>query len=124
MLIRCSACNSKYLVNSADLKPDGRMVECASCGNQWYQEPSTEEEILFPSVPSSKNDQKQTQNIKNKDVEENQKNEIINLPSTVVKEQKVNVLNSFIVVIVLISFIATFWLLKSYGINIFVFVIS
>ena len=52
MLIRCSACNSKYLVNSADLKPDGRMVECASCGHQWYQEPSTEEEILFPSVPS------------------------------------------------------------------------
>ena len=57
MLIRCSACNSKYLVNSADLKPDGRMVECASCGHQWYQELSTEEEILFPPVPSSKNNQ-------------------------------------------------------------------
>ena len=49
MLIRCSACNSKYLVNSADLKPDGRMVECASCGHQWYQESGTEEGILFSS---------------------------------------------------------------------------
>jgi len=122
MLIRCSACNSKYLVNSADLKPEGRMVECASCGHQWYQEPSKEEEILFSSAPSSKNDHNQNQNITNKGIEENQKNEIINLPSTVVKEQKVNVLNSFIVVIVLISFIATFWLLKSYGINIFVLI--
>ena len=64
MLIRCSACNSKYLVNSADLKPDGRMVECVSCGHQWYQEPSKEEEILFPSTPSSKKNQKQTSNLK------------------------------------------------------------
>ena len=70
MLISCSACNSKYLVNSADLKPDGRMVECASCGHQWYQEPSTEEEILFHSVPSSKNYQKQTQDIANKNIKE------------------------------------------------------
>ena len=122
MLIRCSACNSKYLVNSADLKPDGRMVECASCSHQWYQEPSTEEEILFPSASSSKNDQKQTQNIKNKDVEENQKNEIKNLPSTVVKENKVSVLNSFLVIIVLISFIAIFFLLRSYGVNIIVMI--
>ena len=113
MLIRCSACNSKYLVNSADLKPDGRMVECASCSHQWYQEPSTEEEILFPSAPSSKNDQKQTQNIKN---------EIKNLPSTVVKENKASVLNSFLVIIVLISFIAIFFLLRSYGVNIIVMI--
>ena len=122
MLIRCSACNSKYLVNSADLKPDGRMVECASCGHQWYQEPSTEEEILSPSAPSSKNDQKQTQNITNKNVEENQKNEIKNLPSTVVKKHKVSVLNSFLAVIALVGFIVIFFLLRSYGVNIFVLI--
>ena len=122
MLISCSACNSKYLVNSADLKPDGRKVECVSCGHQWYQELSTEEEILFPSTPSSKNNQKQTQNITNKNVEENQKNEIKNLPSTVVNDQKVSVLNSFLVLIVLIGFIATFFLLRSYGVNIVVLI--
>ena len=122
MLIRCSACNSKYLVNSADLKPDGRMVECASCNHQWYQEQSTEEEILFPSVPSSKNDHKQTQDITNTKIENNQKNEIKNLPSTVVNDQKVSVLNSFLVLIVLIGFIPTFFLLRSYGVNIFVLI--
>ena len=26
MLISCTSCNSKYLVNSADLKPNGRDV--------------------------------------------------------------------------------------------------
>ena len=122
MLIRCSSCNSKYLVNSADLKPDGRMVKCSSCGHQWYQEPSTKEEILFPSVPSSKNDQKQTENTKNKDFEENQINKIKNLPSTVVKEPKASVLNSFLVILALISLIATFLLLQSYGVNVFVLI--
>ncbi len=122
MLIRCSACNSKYLVNSADLKPDGRMVECASCGHQWYQELSTEEEILFPSALSSKNDHKQTQDIANKKIENNQKNEIKNLPSTVVTKHKTSVMNSFLVLIVLASFIATFFLLRSYGVNFFVLI--
>jgi len=122
MLIRCSACNSKYLVNSADLKPDGRMVECASCSHQWYQEQSTEEEILFSSAPSSKNDLKQTQDIANTKIEENQKNEIKNLPSTIVTEHKTSVLNSFLVLIVLVGFIATFFLLRSYGVNIFVLI--
>ena len=122
MLIRCSACNSKYLVNSADLKPDGRMVECASCSHQWYQEQSTEEEILFSSAPSSKNDLKQTQDIANTKIEDNQKNEIKNLPSTIVTEHKTSVLNSFLVLIVLVGFIATFFLLRSYGVNIFVLI--
>ena len=122
MLICCSACNSKYLVNSADLKPDGRMVECASCSHQWYQEQSTEEEILFSSAPSSKNDLKQTEDIANTKIEDNQKNEIKNLPSTIVTEHKTSVINSFLVVIVLVGFIATFFLLRSYGVNIFVLI--
>ena len=37
MLITCSSCNSKYLVNSADLKPNGRIVRCAKCGFDWFQ---------------------------------------------------------------------------------------
>ena len=122
MLILCSACNSKYLVNSADLKPDGRMVECAICSHKWYQEPSTEEEILFPSVPSSKNDQNQNQKIINKNIEENQQDEIKNLPSTVVKKHKTSVMNSFLVLIIPVSFMATFFLLRSYGFNFFVLI--
>ena len=39
MFIQCSDCDYKYIVNSADLKPDGRMVECANCNHRWFQEP-------------------------------------------------------------------------------------
>ena len=52
MLLTCSSCNSRYLVNSADLKPNGRTVRFATCGNEWLQKPNLiEEETLEQSVP-------------------------------------------------------------------------
>ena len=50
MFIQCSDCDYKYIVNSVDLKPDGRMVECANCNHRWYQEPLHAEELLSSSV--------------------------------------------------------------------------
>ena len=58
MFIECSNCHFRYLVNAADLKPNGRMVECANCGHQWYQELNEAE--TYSSVPQFK---KQNQNI-------------------------------------------------------------
>ncbi len=51
MFIQCSDCDYKYIVNSADLKPDGRMVECANCNHRWFQEPLKVEDLLSSSVP-------------------------------------------------------------------------
>ena len=45
MLISCTSCQSKYLVNSADLKPDGRTVQCAKCNFKWFQKVTNEEEL-------------------------------------------------------------------------------
>ena len=111
MLISCSSCNSKYLVNSADLKPDGRTVQCAKCGHNWFQIANIDkEEALRASVPLSekKND--------------NYNNLTTNLPSTYVKEKKSSILNSLLVVIVLIIVIIIFWLLKNNGMNFFVLI--
>ena len=123
MFIECSDCNSKYLVNSADLKPNGRMVECANCSHQWFQETREEDEVLQQSVPSSGFNE----NVKNKDTsfndfKKNTSAEIKNLPSTVVNPEKVSTLNSVLVVLVLFLTIFIFWLLRSYGINIFVLI--
>ena len=60
MFIQCSDCSYKYIVNSADLKPDGRMVECANCNHRWFQEPLGAEEILSSSVPENPSEQPQT----------------------------------------------------------------
>ena len=123
MLIECSDCNYKYLVNSADLKPDGRMVECANCNYQWFQEPSFEEDLLSSAVPTSKNFS--NENFQRKLVEKSkEKNqlEVKNLPSTVVQEQKVSLINSLLVVFFLISLIVLFLILRSYGTNIFVLI--
>ena len=112
MLVSCSSCNSKYLVNSADLKPDGRTVQCAKCGHNWFQTAKIEdEEILSTSAPSSE-----------KKIDMSNNNLTTNLPSTFVKEQKFSILNSILVVIVLIVIIIGFWFLKNNGFNFFVLI--
>ena len=94
MLIFCSSCNSKYLLNSADLKPNGRTVQCAKCGHQWFQVANTkQEELLYTSTSSSENE---TVN------DSGQNNRISNLPSTYVKEQKPKIINT----IALVFFVA------------------
>ena len=111
MLISCTSCNSKYLVNSADLKPDGRTVECANCGNQWYQESTlSEEEILTLSTPSTS---------KIEDSPEKKK-PIPNLPSTFVKDQKVSAINSILVLLFLILLVLGFWMMRNLDLNSFV----
>ena len=123
MFIQCSDCDYKYLVNSSELKPDGRMVECANCNHRWFQEPLQGEEISSSSVPktSHKEQYENTENKQSKE-EESLPKEIKNLPSTVVKEKKVSLVNTFLVVFLITFLFFLFWIFKSYGMNIFVLV--
>ena len=123
MFIQCSECDYKYLVNSADLKPDGRMVECANCNHRWYQEPINEEELLSSSVPKSSRDETKSdeQNIKN-NIHESVYAEVKNLPSTVVNENKVSLINTFLVIFLLAFLFFIFLSFRSYGTNIFVII--
>tara|TARA_B110000438_G_C15793114_1_gene641634 strand:- start:812 stop:1261 length:450 start_codon:yes stop_codon:yes gene_type:complete len=113
MLISCISCNSKYLVNSADLKPDGRTVKCVKCSKEWYQDiPEIEnvrldktEPVAETPIPSSR-----TQKA-------NLKSPTPNLPSTYVKEQKISIINSILVIFSLIILIGGFWLIKNLEIN-------
>ncbi len=123
MFIQCSECDYKYIVNSADLKPDGRMVECANCNHRWYQEPLQAEELLSSSVPKASSEDSNANEENNKNEEKHiLTKEIKNLPSTVVREKKVSFLNTFLVIFFLVFIFFTFWVFKSYGTNIFVLV--
>ena len=121
MFIQCSDCNFKYLVNSADLKPNGRMVECANCGNQWFQEFNSEEKFQsFDEITAKSNKIAFQENNKSKN--ENINSNVKNLPSTVVEEQKASILNTSLVLIFLIIVIFGQWILRSNGLNIFVLI--
>ncbi|MFN4282929.1 MAG: MJ0042-type zinc finger domain-containing protein [Alphaproteobacteria bacterium] len=39
MILSCTACGTRYLIDPALLGPDGRVVRCAKCGHQWTQTP-------------------------------------------------------------------------------------
>ncbi len=114
MFIECSNCEFKYLLNSADLKPDGRMVECANCNHQWFQE-LDEKEIFSSSLLS---EEKNTENITvNDQNNKNMKQVVKNLPSTVVRHEKPSIINSVIAVNLIIFIFLGIWILKSSGIN-------
>ena len=114
MLIECSNCEFKYLVNSADLKPNGRMVECGNCNHQWYQELDDTE--TFSSVPSSKKDNiKSNESFDQKNENENQI--VKNLPSTVVRQEKPSIINSIFVVVLIALIFIGIWIIRSFEIN-------
>ena len=120
MFIVCSNCEFKYLVNSADLKPNGRMVECANCNHQWFQE--LDDTNITSSVPSTKKEEL-NQNLKNNNQKEKlEKDPVRNLPSTVVRQEKPSVINSTIVIILAIVVILAIWIYRSYGVNTFIII--
>ena len=120
MFIVCSNCEFKYLVNSADLKPNGRMVECANCNHQWFQE--LDDTDITSSVPSTKKEELD-QNIKNNNQKEKlEKDPVRNLPSTVVRQEKPSVTNSTIVIALAIVVILAIWIYRFYGVNTFIII--
>ena len=110
MLISCNSCNSKYLVNSAELKPDGRNVQCANCGNQWFQESQVFDDNVKDNLTSEVNDDDSLK-------QEEKKTSISNLPSTYVQEPKVSVLNSILLVLFVILLIIFYWFFQKSNIN-------
>ena len=110
MLISCNSCNSKYLVNSAELKPDGRNVQCANCGNQWFQESQVFDDNVKEDLTSEENDRDSLKQEKNN-------TSISNLPSTYVQEPKVSILNSILLVLFVILLIIFYWFFQKSNIN-------
>ncbi len=111
MFIECSNCDYKYLVNSADLKPNGRMVECAHCNHQWFQE-LDDLEILSPVFPSK------NENVETLDKKNENKNQIVkNLPSTIVRQEKPSIINSTLLVILIIFVFLLIWISRTFGVS-------
>ena len=104
MLLKCASCNSNYLINSADIKPNGRKVRCAVCDFEWFQNPNLE----------------QNEQLESESLDEKKENELPyqesfkkNLPSTYIYAENPSTINSLFVIFIVIFFIFIFWLLKN-----------
>jgi len=56
MILTCPNCATRYLVNPAKLRPGGRRVRCARCGETWFEEappqsePDAPDQVLPPEA--------------------------------------------------------------------------
>jgi|TARA_Y100000590_G_C15412848_1_gene898247 hypothetical protein len=98
MLVDCPYCNAKYLVNSADLQPEGRIVECAKCSYQWFQNLDIAE--------------KNQTNFVKKESSEKISNSVKTLPSTYVHSEKISYFNSILMVIFVFGIIGLYFVIK------------
>ena len=48
MILTCSACETRYLVDPGALGVGGREVRCAKCGRDWRQAPADREAVALP----------------------------------------------------------------------------
>ena len=51
MIVTCSVCRIRYLVDPRQLGPSGRMVRCAQCSNTWHQAPPPEAAVPDDVLP-------------------------------------------------------------------------
>lgn len=56
MILTCSSCSTRYLVDPAQLGASGRVVRCAKCGHSWMQAPPADmPRPIEPSEPPTSN---------------------------------------------------------------------
>ena len=53
MILTCPSCESQFLVDAAQIPPEGREVRCASCKHQWHANADGQAAELKPLEPES-----------------------------------------------------------------------
>ena len=53
MIVTCSSCATRYLMDAASLGPNGREVRCARCGHVWHQPPPEDLPKSIDAAPSA-----------------------------------------------------------------------
>lgn len=55
MILTCSSCSTRYLIDPASVNTDGRTVKCAKCGHKWREYPPADlpKQVTEEAAPAS-----------------------------------------------------------------------
>lgn len=59
MILTCSSCATRFLVDAAAIGPAGRHVRCARCQHGWFQEPAADLPRSVPPAAAAENNSAQ-----------------------------------------------------------------
>lgn len=91
MIISCNSCEKKFVVPDKAITPEGRVVQCGSCGNKWRQFPLKKELNERIKKIDTEKTIKKTQTIKKKSGRKKKKREIdLYSPEYLAKKHGIN----------------------------------
>ena len=99
MLINCPSCKVKFLINSADLRSDGRNVMCANCKYQWFQKPDFNYKHKIESYKTK--------------ISKDSTGFNKLLPSTYVEVQETSLMNSLLMIIFVFFIFVMYFIIKN-----------
>ena len=124
MIVNCQNCNKKFEIDDQLIPKKGRLVQCGFCSSKWHQLPQIEttiEATKVESIDKKEELDKPKKLIKKKiDIQKKEKNlKKSSSVKTKIKTKKIGFLS--LVLIILISTVATFLVIETFKIQIISF---
>ena len=117
MIINCQSCNKKFEINDQLIPEDGRLVQCGYCNSKWHQLPQIETTEVEPIDKKEELDKPKKLIKKRIDIQKEEKNLTKSRSvKTKIKTKKIGFLS--LILIILISTVATFLVIETFKIQI------
>ena len=117
MIINCQSCNKNFEINDQLIPVNGRLVQCGFCNSKWHQLPQVETTKVEPIDKKKELDKPKKLIKKRIDIQKEEKKLTISRSAkTKIKTKKIGFLS--LILIILISTVATFLVIETFKIQI------
>ena len=120
MIVNCQNCNKKFEIEDQLIPKKGRLVQCGFCSSKWHQLPQIETTGVEPIDKKKELDKPEKLIKKRIDIQKEEKNLTKSRSAKIkIKTKKIGFLS--LILIILISTVATFLVIETFKIQIISF---